>query len=98
MWSRSTAKFEPYVLVVSPRTAELVTAETRPARMAYRLAASLNCVALAPGRLVVVNSEVAPVLSGSPVACPSVMVLSSDEFEEADHALICVKLTPKLSR
>src|ERR1039458_1831634 len=97
MWSRSTAKFGPYVLVCSPSTAELVMAETRPARIAYRFAASLRLVALAPGSVAVVNSEVAPVLSGSPVACPSVTVLRSEEFAAACHAFTCVKLPPKRS-
>src|ERR1051326_2874843 len=98
MWLRSIEKFGPYVLVCSFSTAELVTEATRPARMAYRFGASLNSFALAPGRLAVVNNEVAPVLSGSPVACPSRTVFTSDEFAAACHALTCVKLKPKLKR
>ena len=72
-------------MLCSPNTAELVMAETLPLTMAYRFAASLNCVALAPGSVVVVNSEVAPVLSGSPVACPSATVFRSDELAAASQ-------------
>src|ERR1044071_1101343 len=89
----------PYLRVTSSSTTLLVMPLTRPVSSAYRAPASLKLVAVAPGKLAVVNRLVAPVLTGSLAASPKLMEgTKGDPVQAVVQELTCVKLPPKFHR